>query len=70
MGRGHGYRATPGVYVEHLELNLPAGSYKTDWVDPATGSIVGSTTLEHKGGKRTLTSPKYSVDIALRIKRP
>jgi len=69
MGRGHGYRATRGNYSANLALDLPKGTYKADWIDPATGSVVGSTTLEHKGGERTLSSPTYSVDIALRMKR-
>ena len=69
MGRGHGYRATPGNYRVSLVLNLPAGTYKADWIDPATGSVVESSTFQHQGGKRTLSSPRHSVDIALRIKR-
>jgi len=69
MGRGHGYRATPGAYVEHLELDLPAGTYQTDWVDPATGATISSATIHHQGGTRSFISPQHSVDIALRIKR-
>ena len=69
MGRGHGYRAIPGAYVEHLELDLPAGTYQTDWVDPATGATVSSATIQHQGGTRSFISPQHSVDIALRIKR-
>jgi hypothetical protein len=69
MGRGHGYRAILGNYVESLVLDLPAGTYRADWMDPASGSTIGSTTIEHKGGKRTFTSPRHPVDVALRIKR-
>jgi hypothetical protein len=69
MGHGHGYRAVSGSYLVNLVLDLPAGTYKAEWVDPATGSTIASATLEHKGGKRTLASPRYSVDIALRVKR-
>jgi hypothetical protein len=68
MGRGHGYRAIPGSYVEHLEIALPAGAYKLDWVDPATGSVVASEMIQHKGGEREFISPSHLVDIALRIK--
>jgi len=69
MGRGHGYRAIPGSYVEHLEINLPAGQYKLDWVDPSTGTVVASEAIQHTGGKRDFITPLHSVDIALRIKR-
>ena len=69
MGRGHGYRATPGSYVEHLGIDLPSGAYQADWVEPATGSVVRSETIQHQGGIREFVTPQYSVDIALRIKR-
>ena len=63
------YRVTPGRYSEKLVLHLPAGSYKADWVAPATGSVVSTGTFMHQGGNRTFTTPKHSIDIALRIKR-
>ena len=69
MGRGHGYRATPGSYVEHIGIDLPSGAYQADWVEPATGSVVRSETIQHQGGMREFVTPQYSVDIALRIKR-
>jgi hypothetical protein len=50
-------------------VSLPAGSYKRDWIDPASGLVVGTETFTHSGGDRTLTAPQHSVDIALRIKR-
>ena len=67
--RNHYYIVTPGSYQEILMLDLPAGTYKTDWLDPASGSVLGSDTFSHKGGKRDFTTPRYAVDIALRIKR-
>ena len=67
-GKGSAYRVTPGQYVQKLELNLLAGQYKADWVDPATGRVTGAETFTHDGGRRVLTSPVHSVDIALRIK--
>ena len=68
-GTGSAYEASPGKYVEHLVLNLKAGRYKADWIDPATGSVISSTTLRDDAGAWTVTTPTYSVDIALRIKR-
>ena len=68
-GSGSQYTVTPGNYQEDLLLSLPAGTYKADWVDPSTGSVLRSETFQHPGGKRTLTSPGHTVDIALRIQR-
>ncbi len=66
---GDAYTVVPGSYTDRLVLKLPAGTYKIDWVEPATGSIVLTDTITHKGGNRTFTTPTHSVDIALRIKR-
>jgi hypothetical protein len=63
------YIVTPGNYVENLSFSLPGGSYKADWVDPATGLVLASETFVHRGANRTFTTPKHVVDIALRIKR-
>jgi hypothetical protein len=63
------YTVTPGDYVENLDLDLPGGTYVADWVDPASGSTLGSETFAHHGGNRTLTTPTHKVDVALRIKR-
>ena len=66
---GGSYTVVPGDYHEELVLNLPAGHYRADWVAPETGSILGSLDLIHKGGRRTLITPAYRIDIALKIKR-
>jgi hypothetical protein len=67
--RNHFYIVTPGKYRENLVLNLPPGAYKAEWVDPAFGSVLSSSTLTHQGGNQSLAAPKHAVDIALRIKR-
>jgi hypothetical protein len=61
------YEVVPGDYHEKLAIDLPAGSYRVEWVNPATGSVISSETIQ--GGRGTLTAPRYSVDIALRIHR-
>lgn len=63
------YVVHPGHYQETLVVNLPAGSYREDWVDPATGSVVTSATFTHQGGRKELDTPEHTVDIALRMKR-
>ena len=41
------YVVAPGSYHEDLALNLPAGNYQAEWVDPATGSRIRSESLAH-----------------------
>jgi hypothetical protein len=50
-------------------LELPAGNYVADWVDPSTGSVLGTEKFAHGGGQHAASTPKHSVDMALRIKR-
>ena len=69
IGNGHGYKVTPGDYIENLGLALPAGTYKAEWVEPATGSVIGTENFTHPAGSRTFATPRHKVDIALRIKR-
>ncbi|AXC16280.1 hypothetical protein ACPOL_7088 (plasmid) [Acidisarcina polymorpha] len=68
-GRGSVYLVKPGRYKEDLVANLPAGNYNAEWIDPASYAILASTSFKHPGGLRTLTTPTYEIDIALRIKR-
>lgn len=62
------YTVVPGNYEERLILELPAGTYQADWINPSTGTVLGTETFTHAGGKRTVTTPKHAVDVALRIK--
>lgn len=61
------------VYVKgdglaELSLDLPAGQYGAEWVDTKTGQVGRAVPFEHDGGTYRLNTPKYSDDIALRIK--
>jgi hypothetical protein len=67
-GRAYALYLLGGTKAE-LTLELPAGSYKAEWLETKTGRVCGEETFEHTGGDRTLSSPKYTEDIALRIKR-
>lgn len=69
LSKGVEYIVQSGSYQDNLALNIAAGNYGFDWVDPATGKIVCTGTFLHGGGNRTFTTPRYSVDIALRIKK-
>jgi len=52
----------------NLVLDLPAGTYKAEWLNTRTGAVDKVEDFQHTGGVKTLASPPYSEDIALRIK--
>jgi hypothetical protein len=62
------YQVVPGTYEERLVVELPAGTYRADWVDPSNGAVLGSESFTHAGGQHLVSTPKHSVDVALRIK--
>lgn len=62
------YVVTPGSYIDKLVLDIPAGDYKAEWVDPSLGTVVSTEMIRHKGGERVFTTPTYTIDIALGIK--
>jgi hypothetical protein len=52
-----------------LVVALPGGKYKAEWLNTKTGKSDKKQTFEHISGNRTLGSPTYKDDIALRISR-
>ncbi len=52
-----------------LQLDLPAGTYRAEWVDPRNGKVLGDRKLTVSSGDILLESPKYEIDLALRIRR-
>jgi hypothetical protein len=57
----------PGIQTT-LELNLPQGEYRAEWINTKSGKTDGAEAFTHSGGVKTLTSPKFDDDAALRIK--
>jgi hypothetical protein len=51
-----------------LIVELPKGNYKAEWINTKTGKIDKTEVFRHNNGNRTLLSPKYTDDIALRIR--
>jgi hypothetical protein len=68
MKMGSCYKVVPGNYQENLILNFDKGTYLAEWIDPSTGKIISTERLIHNGGKRTIKTPHYKVDIAFRMK--
>lgn len=50
-----------------LQLQLPAGDYRMEWVNPVSGKLDSKSEFHHGGGVATLESPRYQPDIALRL---
>lgn len=68
MQMGSCYNVVPGDYQENLVCQIAPGKYIAEWIDPASGKVIRTEKFIHAGGNRTYVTPRYSVDIALRIK--
>ncbi len=63
------YEAVPGDYQETITLkSVPAGNYRAEWFRPSDLSPLLAATLQHPGGDLSLPTPRYAIDIALRLK--
>jgi hypothetical protein len=67
-GKAYALYVNGGTQAE-LMLELPAGPYRAEWLNPKTGKIDKREEFEHAGGQRKLVSPAYVEDIALRVLR-
>ena len=52
-----------------LQLGLPAGTYKAEWIEPASGKVTKNETFSADGKERELAAPAFAEDVALRIRR-
>ena len=50
-----------------LTLELPKGHYSAEWINVATGAVLGKESFAHSGGSHVLTSPKFTDGAALRL---
>jgi cellulase (glycosyl hydrolase family 5) len=67
-GKAYAIYVKDGTHAE-LVLELPAGEYRAEWTNTKTGPMGKAETFSHGGGSRTLSSPKYSEDTALRVRK-
>ncbi len=57
----------------NLKLDLPAGAYRAEWLNPRTGGIMKTEHLNQARLPASVASPVYTEDIALKLireKRP
>ncbi len=52
-----------------LTIKIPAGEYQAQWIDTRAGKVVKEQSFSQAAASRTLKSPVYCEDIALRILR-
>ena len=50
-----------------LKVELPAGDYRAEWVDPITGKKMRQERFRHSGGECRLSSPAFLEDVALKL---
>ena len=50
-----------------IVLDIPAGRYRSEWMNVKTGKAIQSEKLAYKGGEATLKSPEFANDVALRV---
>jgi hypothetical protein len=60
------YVRQPGTNSAALEVALPAGKWRAEWINTKTGDIEREQKFESKGNN-TLNSPTFSQDVALGI---
>ncbi len=51
-----------------LTLELPAGSYVGQWIDPRDGKVLKELKVQSAGGKTTIEAPEFAEDVALSLK--
>ena len=56
-------------FRDKIIIDVPAGKYKAEWINPVSGESIESSTVEWEGGKLVLLTPRYLADIALRMRR-
>ena len=67
---GAHFVAKPGSYRDTVILNaIPPGEYRLEWIVPATGAVARKDSIGWAGGDLKVTTPVYSIDIALGMRR-
>ena len=52
-----------------LEIKLPSGHFKAEWLDTKLGAAAKSEEFSHGGGPCKLSAPAFEQDIALSLRR-
>ena len=61
-----GYEAIIKRFKDTLTLQIPAGTYDLQFVNPSRGNFIGAKkTFTHTGGAKTFVTPYFITDIAI-----
>ena len=52
-----------------LQVTLPAGEFRVEWLDTKRAGSLGRQRLRHSDGQTTLPNPAFAEDIALTIRK-
>ncbi len=55
-------------FSDTVTMEVPPGSYRAEWFNPASGKVIDSKDYKSSGAKLILLTPKYLTDIALRMR--
>ncbi len=51
-----------------FEIELPTGDYRAEWIDPASGETVASSSFHHNGGSKKLETASAAGEFAIRLR--
>jgi len=63
------FKEAKAVPMRALEMDLPAGNYRAEWIDPPSGRQLKQQRFKHAGGMKAIDAPAFSEDAALRVRR-
>lgn len=57
-----------GIIEIELQLELPPGRYRAEWMNPVSGEMENARSFQHAGGTARLSSPPILEDMALAVR--
>ncbi len=66
-GRAYAIYLRAGAENGTLDVALPAGAYRAEWINPLSGQVVRTADFKHGGGTKSLATPDLAGEIALKI---
>ena len=66
-GRAYAIYLRAGAENGTLDVTLPAGAYRAEWISPLSGQVLRTADFKHGGGTKSLAAPEPAGEIALKI---